>query len=116
MAPKVAATLEGLSAADLEALRLSSQVLAHKAAMAGLPRVAMFFSSVESEVVVEAASRGQRGERGEQAADPWHTAPLTPVDRAAIAAYLELLANNAGLSSAVRDYAARLLKARSAFG
>jgi hypothetical protein len=116
MAPKVAATLDGLSPADLEALRLSSQVLAHKAAMAGLPRVGMFFSAVESEVVAEAAARGQRGRRAEQTADPWRTAALTPVDRAAIAAYLELLANNDGLSPAVRDYAARLLKARSAFG
>lgn len=116
MGPKVQASLDSLSAADLEALRLSSQVLAHKAAMAALPRVAMFFSSVESEAVVETAARGQCGQRAEQGADPWRTAPLTPVDRAAIAAYLELLANNDGLSPAVRDYAARLLKARSAFG
>jgi hypothetical protein len=116
MGAKVQATLDGLSPADLEALRLSSQVLAHKAAMAGLPRVAMFFSSVESEVVVEAAARGQRGPRPEQAADPWGTAPFTPVDRAAIAAYLELLANNPRLSPTVRDYVTRLLKARSAFG
>ncbi|MEO8625366.1 MAG: hypothetical protein ABI452_01570 [Candidatus Limnocylindrales bacterium] len=116
MGPRVQANLGDLSAADLEAVRLSSQVLAHKAAMAGLPRVAMFFTSVESEAVVESAARGQRGQREEQPADPWRTAPLTPVDRAAIAAYLELVANNAGLSPAVRDYAARLLKARSAFG
>ncbi len=116
MGPKVAATLDSLNTVDLEALRLSSQVLAHKAAMAGLPRVAMFFSSVESEVVVESAARGQRGQRAQEAADPWRTAPLTPVDRAAIAAYLELLAGNERLSPAVRDYAAQLLKARSAFG
>lgn len=116
MGPRVQASLEGLSTADLEALRLSSQVLAHKAAMAGLPRVAMFFSSVESEVVVETAARGQRGQRAEHAADLWRNASLTPVDRAAIAAYLELVANNEGLSPAVREYATRLLKARSAFG
>lgn len=116
MGPKVQASLENLSIDNLGALRLSSQVLAHKAAMAGLPRVAIFFSSVESEAVVEIAARGQRGQRAEHAADPWRTAPLTPVDRAAIAAYLELLSNNEGLSPAVRDYAARLLKARSAFG
>jgi hypothetical protein len=119
MGAKVQASLESLTTADLAALRLSSQVLAHKAAMADLPRVAMFFSSVESEVVVETAARGQGGQgglRAEQVADPWHIAPLTPIDRAAIAAYLELVANNDGLSPAVREYAARLLKARSGFG
>ena len=109
--PKTRPSLESLAAADLEALRVSSQVLAHKAAMAGLPRVAMFFSSVESEVAAEGAARSQRGRRGADGADPWQTTPLTPVDRAAIAAYLELLANNYGLSPAVREYAMRLIAA-----
>src|SRR5690242_18170305 len=116
MAAKVPASLDGLSATDLEAVRLASQVLAHKAAMAGVPRAAMFFSTVESEAVTEAAARGQRGQRGEVVVDPWRTAPLTPVDRATIAAYLELLTKNQALSAAVREYATRLLKARSPIG
>jgi hypothetical protein len=116
VAAKVVANLDGLAPADLEAVRLASQVLAHKAAMAGVPRAAMFFSTLESEAVAEAAARGQRGEHGEAAVDPWRTAPLTPVDRATIAAYLELLARNPGLSPAVREYAARLLKQRSPIG
>jgi hypothetical protein len=103
-----------MSVADLEALALSGQVLAHKAALAGLPRVEMFFTSVEAEVAAESAARGQLGRRdrgGDEGADPWRTAPLTPADRVAIAAYLELLAGNESLSPAVRDYARRLVGA-----
>ena len=103
--------LEGLSDADLNALRLSSQVLAHKAALAGLPRVEMFFTTIEAEVAAEGAARGQRGERGGDGADPWRTAPLTTGDRAAITAYLELLYGNEGLSPAVRRVARDLLGA-----
>lgn len=103
--------LDVLSAADLEALRLAAQVLAHKAALAGLPRVEMFFTSVEAEVAAETAARGQRGQRGRQSADPWRTAPLSPTDRAAIRAYLELLRDNERLSPAVRNYVRRLVAA-----
>ncbi|HUP83254.1 MAG TPA: hypothetical protein VM284_03590 [Candidatus Limnocylindria bacterium] len=108
MAARVGLELDALEAADLDTLRLSSQVLAHKAALAGMPRVEMFFTSVEAEAVAETAARGQRGHRAKQSGDPWRTAPLTPVDRAAIRAYLELLAGNERLSPAVRDYAQRL--------
>jgi hypothetical protein len=103
--------LEGLSDPDLAALRLSSQVLAHKAALAGLPRVEMFFTTIEAEVAAEGAARGQRGERGQDGVDPWRTAPLTTGDRAAITAYLELLFGNEGLSPAVRRVARDLLGA-----
>lgn len=112
MAPKVVATLDELTAADLEALRLASQVLAHKAALAQMPRVEMFFVTIEAEAAAEAAARSQRGRRVGETADPWRTAPLTPVDRAAIAAYLELLAGNERLSPALREYARRLIAAR----
>lgn len=114
MGSKVESGLDGLSVAELDALRLSSQVLAHKAALAGLPRVEMFFTSIEAEVAAEGAARGQRGRHGGEAGDPWRTAPLTPTDRAAIAAYLELVRDNEGLSPAVRGYAAALLRGRSA--
>ena len=111
MAAKTGFGLDGLAANDLEALRLASQVLAHKAALAELPRVEMFFTSVEAEVAAEAAARGQRGRRGEDSADPWRTAPLTPTDRAAIRAYLELLRDNDRLSPAVREYVRSLVAA-----
>lgn len=103
--------LEGLSDPELDALRLSSQVLAHKAALAGLPRVEMFFTTIEAEVAAEGAARGQRGRRGEEGVDPWRIAPLTVGDRAAIVAYLELLDGNEGLSPAVRGVARDLLGA-----
>jgi hypothetical protein len=103
--------LDGLNDTELNALRLSSQVLAHKAALAGLPRVEMFFTTIEAEVAAEGAARGQRGVRGEDGADPWRTAPLTQGDRAAITAYLELLYGNEGLSPAVRRVARDLLGA-----
>jgi hypothetical protein len=112
MAPKLAATLDELTATDLDALRLASQVLAHKAALAEMPRVEMFFTTIEAEVAAEAAARGQRGQHGGQSADPWKSTPLTPVDRAAIAAYLELLAGNERLSPALREYGRRLIAAR----
>jgi hypothetical protein len=106
------ATLEDLTASDLAALGLASQVLAHKAALAEMPRVEMFFTTLEAEVAAEGAARSQRGRRSGEAADPWQGGPLTPVDRAAIAAYLELLAGNDRLSPAVREYTRRLIAAR----
>jgi hypothetical protein len=112
MGTKALATLEGLAATDLDALGLASQVLAHKAALAEMPRVEMFFTTLGAEVAAEGAARGQRGRRGEEGADPWQGGPLTPVDRAAIAAYLELLAGNERLSPALREYARRLIAAR----
>jgi hypothetical protein len=102
---------DGLSDAELAALRLSSQVLAHRAALAGLPRVEMFFARLEAEADAEAAARGQIGERGGAAVDPWEAAPLTSADRAAIVAFLELLAGNEGLPPAVRRVAGDLLRA-----
>ena len=115
MDPSAGLSLQSLSDSDLAALRLSRQVLAHKAALAGMTRVEMFFTMVETEVAAEGAARGQRGPRaGVGAVDPWRTAPLTPTDRGAIGAYLELLAANEGLSPAVRLVARNLLGAEGA--
>jgi hypothetical protein len=123
VAAKAVPALDVLASGDLEALGLASQVLAHKAALADMPRVEMFFMSVEAEVAAEAAARGQRGKpgqhgdpglhggTGEGSADPWRTAPLTPTDRAAIRAYLELLRDNERLSPAVREYVRGLVSA-----
>jgi hypothetical protein len=111
VAAKVGVRLDGLLAGELDALRLASQVLAHKAALAGLPRVEMFFTTIEAEVAAETAARGQRGQRGTESADPWRTTPLSPTDRAAIRAYLELLRDNERLSPAVRDCVRRLAAA-----
>ena len=114
MGAKARPGLDGLAAGDLDALRLSSQVLAHKAALDGSSRVEMFFMSVEAEIAAETAARGQRGQRGQRGATtagPWRTAPLTPTDRATIRAYLELLRDNERLSPAVREYVTQLIAA-----
>ena len=103
--------MNALSEADLAALRLSCQVLAHKAAVAALPRVEMFFETIGADVEAETAARGQRGQAGESVADPWRIVQLTPVDRAAIRAYLELLSSNERLSPAVREFVRDLRRA-----
>ena len=104
--------LEDLSSDDLAVLRLSSQVLAHKAALAGLPRVEMFFERLETEAVTEAAARGQRGARPDSATNPWLVGGMSTSDRESIADYLELLANNAALPATVRDFVRRLIAAQ----
>ena len=110
MEPHVALGLEGLTAEDLAALRLSAQVMAHRAALAGLPRVAMFFERLEAEADAEAAARGQRGARSSSDLNPWRVAGMTAADRAAIVDHAELLAANPGLPPAVREYARQLCR------
>jgi hypothetical protein len=92
-------------------LRLARLVLAQNAARAGLPRVDLFYTSVDTAATAEVAARGQRGAHGQLSADPWKTAPLSPTDRAAIRAYLELLRDNERLSPAVRGYVRSLVAA-----
>ena len=111
MGAEVALDLAPLSVDDLAALRLSAQVMAHRAALAGMPRVAMFFERLEAEADAELAARGQRGPRSSSGSTPWRVAGLTGADRNAIAEYATLLADNMGLSAAVRDYARRLIAA-----
>lgn len=111
MAPDAALGLDALSAEDLAALRLSAQVMAHRAALAGLPRVELFFERLEAEADAEVAARGQRGAKSESGSNPWHTAGLTDADRSRIREHIGLLAGNAGLPQQVRDYAQRLIAA-----
>ena len=111
MAGEVGVGLGQLSADDLSALRLAAQVMGHRAALAGLPRVSMFFERIEAEAVAEQAARGQRGERPANGFNPWRVAGLTGADRAAIVEYVGLLAGNNGLPAPVRDVARDLLAA-----
>jgi hypothetical protein len=101
--------LESLSNDDLAALRLSSQVLAHKAALAGLPRVEMFFERLATEAEAEVAARGQRGTRTDSAANPWLVGGMSTTDRETIVDYLELLAQNTALPATLRDLVRRLI-------
>ena len=111
MGPDAALGLAALSVEDLAALRLSAQVMAHRAALAGMPRVELFFERLEAEADAEAAARGQRGARPEGGSNPWRAAGLTDADRTAIYEHVGLLAGNAGLPQQVRDYARRLIAA-----
>ena len=109
MGADLALDLDGLSADDLAALRLSAQVMAHRAALAGLPRVEMFFERLEAEAEAEAAARSQLGARADRAANPWLAGGLSGTDHATIAEYLELLANNTALPQTLRDLVRRLI-------
>lgn len=112
MGADLALALDGLSADDLAALRLSAQVMAHRAALAGLPRVEMFFERLEAEAEAEAAARSQRGGRPDSGANPWRVGGLSNTDQATIADYLELLANNTALPATLRDLARHLISAQ----
>lgn len=109
MGADLALGLDGLPADDLAALRLSAQVMAHRAALAGLPRVEMFFERLEAEVDAEAAARAQLGRRAQVGINPWQVGGLSNADQATIADYLELLADNAALPATLRDLVRRLI-------
>jgi hypothetical protein len=109
MAADLGLRLDGLSADDLAALRLSAQVMAHRAALAGLPRVEMFFARLEAEALAEAAARAQLGARSDGEVNPWLVGGLSDRDQATIADYLELLGGNAALTPTLRDLVRRLI-------
>jgi len=109
MGADLALGLDGLSVDDLVALRLAVQVMAHRAALAGLPRVEMFFERLETEAEAETAARGQRGARSDGDANPWRVGGLSDTDHATIADYLRLLADNAALPATLRDLVRRLI-------
>lgn len=112
-AERPSAAVDELTAAELAALRLSAQVMAHKADLANRHAVRLFFESLEGAVLAELAGRSQAP-----------TAPDVPAAQAApavlfstalgdgdsrlIAEYLELLANNGRLPAAVRLFCRQL--------
>jgi hypothetical protein len=99
MAHESGARLVDLTSDDLVALRLAAQVMAHRAHMAGRPRVGLYFDSLESAVMAEQAARGQEGDRVISAAE---LVVPGPNDRRVLGEYLALLVGNEGLSDAVR--------------
>ena len=109
MGADLALELERLSADDLAALRLSAQVMAHRAALARLPRVEMFFEQLQAEADAEAAARAQLGGRAHAGTNPWQVGGFNSSDQATIADYLELLADNAALPTTLRDLVRRLI-------
>jgi hypothetical protein len=112
-------TLADLSAEDLAALRLGAQVMAHRAALAGLPRVAHYFERIEAETIAEQAATGQRGHGSAEGsmADVWvvpivgDSAMVSEGDRREIGEYLQLLAANEALPPSVRAWCRGLLDA-----
>lgn len=101
--------LEPLNDTELFGLRLAAQVLAHKAVLAGRPRVARWFTALESAIVQQLARRGvgvvvaTRSELDLEGADA--------ADRELLADYLGLLAGNDGLSAGQRE-ACRALRSK----
>ena len=108
----VAASLDGLTLGELASLRLSAQVMAHKADLGGSPTARLFFESLESAVMAEQAGRSHAD--GAAAAAAGATAenllrlPASQSDRDVITESLELLAANERLAPAVRLFCRRL--------
>jgi hypothetical protein len=103
--------LTALADADLVALRLGAQVLAHKAELAARARVAAYFELLEKSALAELASRA----RGIRTVTERPQPTLAPVadaeDRRLTAEYLGLLVANERLSPELRDLC-RALRAR----
>ena len=116
LAPMAAVSLEidlsGFALADLRVLRLSAQIMGHRASLAARPEVGAFFAQLEGQLALE-LRRGADAARqarpmtltiGEGTARPGAAIE----DRRLLAEYLDLLADNIGLSTAVRRTCASL--------
>ncbi|HVM29642.1 MAG TPA: hypothetical protein VM305_02565 [Candidatus Limnocylindrales bacterium] len=103
------AELAALSDADLFGLRLAGQVLGHKAALVGRPRVARWFAELETVMGAELARRGV-GVLLASEPDLVLPADADAEDYSVLAEYLSLLAANAALSDAQRQTCRRLLE------
>jgi hypothetical protein len=103
--PDVAA----LSDADIFGLRLAGQVLGHKAALAGRPRVARWFADLETVMGAELARRGV-GVVLVTEPELVLSADADASDYALLAEYLGLLAANDALSTEQRLLCRRLLE------
>lgn len=108
----VAVSLDSLTLGELAALRLSAQVMAHRADLGSSQTARLFFESLESAVMAEQAGRSHP--EGAAAAAAGATAgnllrlPASQSDRDVITESLELLAANEGLAPAVRLFCRRL--------
>lgn len=100
--------VDDLTDSDLFGLRLAGQVLGHKAALLGRPRVARWFADLESVVASELARRGVGVVMISQPSLAL-PAQADAADRQLLAEYLGLLAANQGLSGEQRDYCRQLL-------
>ena len=96
-------TLADLNDRDLFGLRLAGQVLGHKAAISGRPRVARWFADLEAAVGAELA---RRGVGVVLVAEPPLGLPADAdtADRQLLCEYLTLLADNEALSPAQRGF------------
>ena len=100
--------LPDLSPAELEQMRLATQVLAHKAALTGRPLVERYWRDLGRAVAFALARRGIGfvvGRPPRVALDDG----AEPADRAMLAEHLGLLAGNAQLPPAVRELCAALI-------
>jgi len=103
--------LTALADADLVALRLAAQVLAHKAELADRARVAAYFESLERSVLAELASRTRRVRTLTERPLVTLDSAADAEDRRLAAEYLGLLVANERLSPQVREIC-RALRAR----
>ncbi|HEY7599348.1 MAG TPA: hypothetical protein VH741_05430 [Candidatus Limnocylindrales bacterium] len=99
--------LAELADADLLALRLAAQVLAHKAALVGRPLVGRWFGELERAVDFALARRGVGLVLGQPAA-PSLPADASAEDRRLVVEHLGLLAGNDRLAEALRRLCADL--------
>ncbi|CAN5701074.1 hypothetical protein BH23CHL7_BH23CHL7_18120 [soil metagenome] len=102
-------SIRALGDGDLFGLRLAGQVLGHKSALAGRPRVARWFADLESFVGAELA---RRGVGVVLVVEPeLRLAPdADATDRQLLGDYLRLLAANESLSETQRAYCRALLE------
>lgn len=109
----VSASLDSLTTPELAALRLSAQVMAHRADLAGAQAARIFFESLEAAVMAEEAGRGQTRPRAASSAHGSGVAgllslPASRSDRALITDSLAQLASNDRLPPAIRQLCRRL--------
>jgi hypothetical protein len=99
--------LSGFALADLRVLRLSAQIMGHRASLAARPEVGAFFAQLEGQLALELCRGDADAARqvrpitltfGEGTARPGAAIG----DRRLLAECLDLLADNIGLSTPVR--------------
>lgn len=101
------ASLDNLTTAELAALRLSAQVMAHKAELANSQVARLFFESLEAAAMAEEAGRSQSTPRRADHSEDANVTGLLRLsanhaDRSVVSEYLGVLAANDRLPSAVR--------------